>query len=111
MTAPGSGSSGYRGAGRAPGAVPLVRLYEAGDCHLCRVARSLLTALQRTVPFNIEPVDISNDDELVKRFALEVPVVEVGGEVVAQGRIDIEAVRAAVNRARIALARDAATGA
>jgi len=55
-------------------------------------------------------VDIEGDDELVKRFAIEVPVVEVEGEVITSGQIDLDAVRAAVNDARIASVRRAATG-
>jgi len=90
--------------------VPTVRLYVTSNCHLCQVARSLLVALQRTIPFNIEPVNIEGDEALEKRFAIEVPVVEVGGEIVAQGRVDLEAVRAAVNSARIAAVRREATG-
>ncbi len=105
-----SGSSGERGLSRMPSGVPTVRLYVGPDCHLCRVARAKLVALQRTVPFNVEVVDIDGDDELLKRFAIEVPVVEVEGEVVTSGQIDLDSVRAAVNAARIASTRRAATG-
>ena len=48
--------------------------------------------------------------ELERRFALEVPVVEIEGEIVAQGQVDVDRVRAAVNAARIASMRRAATG-
>ena len=64
----------------------------------------------RSSAFNVEAVDIEGDDELLKRFAIEVPVVEVEGEVVTSGQIDLDAVRAAVNAARIASTRRAATG-
>jgi len=105
-----SGSSGERGLSRMPEGVPQVRLYITSNCHLCQVARSKLVALQRTIPFNVVPVNIEGDDELEKRFAIEVPVVEVDGEVVTVGQIDLDAVRAAVNSARIASARRTATG-
>jgi alkyl hydroperoxide reductase subunit AhpF len=55
-------------------------------------------------------VNIEGDEALETRFAIEVPVVEVDGEVVSQGRVEIDAVRAAVNAARIASVRRAATG-
>ncbi|MDA1010381.1 MAG: glutaredoxin family protein [Chloroflexi bacterium] len=95
---------------RMPEGVPVVRIYVTADCHLCRVARSKLVALQRTVPFNVESISIDDDDELQRRFAIEVPVVEVDGKVVASGQIDLDAVRAAVNAARIASVRRTATG-
>lgn len=108
--ASGAGGSGERGLARTGSNVPEAILYVTSDCHLCSVARSLLVAVQRTVPFNIRIVNIEDDDALLKRFALEVPVVEIEGEVVAQGRVDVDRVRAAVNAARIASVRRAATG-
>lgn len=109
-TSEGAGGSGERGVARPGSNVPEAILYVTTDCHLCSVARSLLVAVQRTIPFNIRTVNIDGDDELAKRFALEVPVVEIDGEIVAQGRVDVERVRAAVNAARIASVRRAATG-
>lgn len=106
----GSGGSGERGVSRAGSHLPEAILYVTTDCHLCSVARSLLVAVQRTLPFNIRTVNIEDDDTLLKRFALEVPVVEIDGEIVARGRVDVEHVRAAVNAARIAEVRRAATG-
>lgn len=106
----GAGGSGERGAARLDGNVPEAILYVSPDCHLCSVARSLLVAVQRTIPFNIRTVNIEEDDALLKRFALEVPVVEIDGEIVTQGRVDVDRVRAAVNAARITHARRTATG-
>ncbi|MGE3962351.1 MAG: glutaredoxin family protein [Dehalococcoidia bacterium] len=106
----GAGGSGERGVSKAGANVPEAILYVTSGCHLCSVARSLLVAVQRTIPFNIRTVNIEDDDELVKRFALEVPVVEIDGEIVARGQVDVNRVRAAVNEARIAHVRRAATG-
>lgn len=110
QAAGGSGGSGERGLSRAGNHVPEAILYVTSNCHLCSVARSLLTAVQRTIPFNIRTVNIDGDEELERRFALEVPVVEIDGEIVAEGRVDVERVRAAVNAARITAARRGATG-
>lgn len=106
----GAGGSGQRGVMRTDGAVPEAILYVTSNCHLCSVARSLLVAVQRTIPFNIRTVNIDGDEELERRFALEVPVVEINGEVVAAGQVDVERVRAALNAARIAQVRRKATG-
>ena len=109
-TSGGAGGSGERGLSRAGSNVPEAILYVTTNCHLCSVARSLLVAVQRTIPFNFRTVNIDGDEELERRFALEVPVVEIEGEIVAQGQVDVDRVRAAVNAARIASMRRAATG-
>ncbi len=78
-----------------------VVLYAGLGCHLCAVARHLLGALRRSIPFQFREVLISSDPDLERRFLLEIPVVEVDGEVATQAPVDIEAVRAAVVRARL----------
>lgn len=87
------------------GALPEVVLYSRPGCHLCAVAKQMLYALARTIPFALREVDIESDPALEKRFLLEIPVVEVEGEVVSAAPIDLDRVRAAVNQARIRAAR------
>ena len=106
----GDGVTNLRGTPRVPSDAPVVRLYSRPGCHLCEVGRTLLLAIQRTFPFQLELVNIEGDAELERRFLLEIPVVEVAGEVVCTGQVNVEAVRAAVNHARIASARRSATG-
>lgn len=86
--------------GGAPDEVEVV-LYVGADCHLCQIVRHLLMALRRSIPFRLREVEISSDPELERRYLLEVPVVEVDGEVATQAPVEIEAVRAAVVRARL----------
>lgn len=90
----------------APDEVEVV-LYVGADCHLCQIARHLLLALRRSIPFQLREVEIASDPELERRYLLEVPVVEVDGAVVSQAPVEVEAVRAAVVRARL---RRASTG-
>lgn len=84
----------------APDEVEVV-LYTGPDCHLCRVARHQITALRRSIPFRFREVDVTDDAALARRYLLEVPVVEVDGEVATQAPVGVEAVRAAVVRARL----------
>ena len=90
-----------RGAPNLPSESPHLTLYERKGCHLCDVALLQLRALQQTLPFHIDRVDIEGDDDLERRYMLEIPVIEVAGEVVAQGAIDLGAVRAAIISARL----------
>ena len=61
-------------------------------CHLCDAALGALRAL------GIEPElrDVDADDELYALYDWRVPVVTVDGRVVAEGRIDQEALRKAL---------------
>ena len=55
-----------------------VTLYSKQDCHLCDQAIQQLADLQNIVPHKLEVIDIDGNKELEKKYALEVPVVEVG---------------------------------
>ena len=83
------------------GDTPHLTLYTRRGCHLCDVARLLMRALQQTYPFHLREVNIEGNEDLERRFLLEIPVVEVAGKVVAQGTIDLDTVRDALINARL----------
>ncbi len=62
-------------------------LYGAPDCHLCHDAIATLRRVQRLVSFDIVEVNIRDHPELTERFGLVIPVVEVGGKVIAQSKV------------------------
>jgi uncharacterized membrane protein len=55
-----------------------VTLFTRDDCHLCEQAKEDLEALQETIPHRLVEIDIEQDDALLKAYALEIPVVQVG---------------------------------
>jgi uncharacterized membrane protein len=55
-----------------------VTLYSRSDCSLCEEAKADLVALQAQTPHKLNVIDIDGNPELTARYALEVPVVEVG---------------------------------
>ena len=59
---------------------PRVRLYSAEGCHLCESARRVLDQVRAEVPFEVEEVDITGDEELEARYREHIPVVLVDGE-------------------------------
>jgi predicted thioredoxin/glutaredoxin len=61
-------------------------------CHLCEDALSAL----RAVGVDPEQRDVDADAELFRLYDWRVPVVMVDGRVVAEGRIDQEALRKAL---------------
>ena len=77
-----------------------VTLYMRPGCHLCNVAKHQLRALGMTHPLRVVEVNIEDDDDLVKRYGLEIPVVAIAGEDITSAPIDLDAVRQAVLLAR-----------
>jgi hypothetical protein len=75
-----------------------VVLYSTAGCHLCDEAAHALTTLRRFRRFSLREVDIHTDPELERRYLLEIPVIEVDGEVVTSAPIDINRVRLALIR-------------
>ncbi|MDP6605098.1 MAG: glutaredoxin family protein [Dehalococcoidia bacterium] len=77
-----------------------VVLYSRPGCHLCDDARRALEQLQREPggepAFELREVDIESDPALERRFMIEIPVIEVDGNVVTQAPVDLRAVRAAL---------------
>ena len=56
-----------------------VRVYHAPGCHLCETALGIVGRVREEVPFALEPVDISVDPELERRYRERIPVVEIDG--------------------------------
>lgn len=75
-----------------------VVVYTRQGCGLCREAERLVAAEARG--HDVELVDVDADDELQRTYNLRVPVVEVDGDVVAEGLVGPGVVRAAVRAGR-----------
>ncbi|MBA2175635.1 glutaredoxin family protein [Halobacillus locisalis] len=63
-------------------------LYIKRECPLCDEVKSLLDLFEDTYALEIEEIDIEQDDELLERFMLEVPVVEINGETMDYRSVD-----------------------
>ena len=55
-----------------------VTLYTRKDCHLCEQAKADLESLQDQYPHRLVEIDIESDPALLKKYLLEIPVLEVG---------------------------------
>lgn len=55
-----------------------VTLYTRPECHLCDEVRDELASLQAVFPHELREVNIESDDELLRRYAEQIPVVLVG---------------------------------
>jgi uncharacterized membrane protein len=55
-----------------------VTLYTRKDCHLCEQTRADLVSLQEQYPHRLVEIDIESDPALLKKYLVEIPVIEVG---------------------------------
>lgn len=55
-----------------------VKMFSKEDCHLCDQAIQYLEDLQKTIEHKLEIVNIDGNPELEKKYALDIPVIEVG---------------------------------
>ena len=74
----------------------LVTLYTRHDCHLCEEAMSLLRRLQSEFSFELEEVDIEQDDKLLKLYQWRIPVVTLDGREIAAAPINFSDLRRAL---------------
>lgn len=76
-----------------------VRFYTRTQCPLCEEAFILLKDLQKEYQFQLEEIDIYTDDELLEKYQLMIPVVELNGEIIDYGTIISDTVRFALDEA------------
>ncbi|MFD1708582.1 glutaredoxin family protein [Siminovitchia sediminis] len=66
-----------------------VYYYTRNQCELCREGKLLVELLQEDYPFEIVERDIDTNEEWTERFGLMIPVVEIDGEIIQYGKIDL----------------------
>jgi glutaredoxin len=57
-----------------------VVLYSRPGCHLCDQARQILVAEQLEHPFELDEVDVQDDENLERAYGIRIPVVEIDGQ-------------------------------
>ncbi len=53
-----------------------VTLFTTAGCHLCDLALEQLHSLQQQLSFHIDSVEIGDDDALVAKYGIRIPVVK-----------------------------------
>jgi len=54
-----------------------VTLFTTAGCHLCELAYDLLLKVSADLSVEINPVEIGDDDDLVERYGVTIPVVQL----------------------------------
>jgi glutaredoxin len=75
-----------------------VKLYSRPRCHLCETAREILEDLQQNFNFTIEEINIDLDDNLVEKYGIMIPVVELDGEELQYGIVNKKFISEAFTR-------------
>jgi glutaredoxin len=73
-----------------------VVLYARAGCHLCDEARAVIEAVRRRTPFAFVEVDIETSDDLLRDYAIRIPVVTLDGEERFEIAVDAAELEAAV---------------
>jgi len=70
-----------------------VNLYTRTVCPLCDKAKTKLVELTNEFPLVINEIDIYQDDHLLEKYQLMIPVIEIDGEEVDYGMVTKETIR------------------
>ncbi|WP_243388217.1 glutaredoxin family protein [Bacillus kexueae] len=65
-----------------------VVVYSKNGCPLCDEAIEHLKELQNEYPITINVVDIYENDDLLEKYQLMIPVVEIKGEIIGYGKLE-----------------------
>jgi glutaredoxin len=76
-----------------------VTLYTSPGCGLCRRAEATLEALRQKIRFDLEVVNIDENEPAHRRFWNRIPVVQVNGTIIAEAPADESSLETALKRA------------
>ena len=65
-----------------------IYFYSRPNCTLCEEGLHTLKLVQEDVPFEIEVMNIEQDDTLHEKYMLMIPVVTLNDQIVQYGKLD-----------------------
>lgn len=65
-----------------------VKFYSRPNCELCIKGMQMLKLVQEDFPFDIQTINIEEDDALHEKYMIMIPVVECEGEIIQYGLLD-----------------------
>jgi len=68
---------------------PQVTLYTRAGCCLCVDAKQVIAAARERVDFDYSEIDIDTDEELVRRYNDEVPVIAINRRKAFKYKVDM----------------------
>jgi len=70
-----------------------VVIYSRPGCHLCEEAKAVIQNAGCSDRFTLEEIDIESDDELLRKYKYDIPVVSIDGIEAFRHRLDATSFR------------------
>jgi glutaredoxin len=70
-----------------------VIIYSRPGCHLCDEAKTAIQNAGCSERFTLEEINIESDDELLRKFKYDIPIVMIDGVEAFRHRVDTAAFR------------------
>lgn len=68
-------------------------MYSKENCPLCTKAKKVIEELGEEYPIVLNEIDIYKDDELLEKYQIMIPVIEIDGNEVESGIIHKEVIK------------------
>jgi glutaredoxin len=75
-----------------------VTMYSKENCSLCTKAKQVIEELSGEFPLVLNEIDIYKDDELLEKYQIMIPVIEIDGTEVEYGIIHKEVIKEYLNK-------------
>lgn len=75
-----------------------VIVYSRPGCHLCDDAKAAIEHSDCADRYTLEEVNIESDDELLKKYKFDIPVILIDGEEAFRHRVDPDEFKIRVTR-------------
>ena len=77
-----------------------VIVYSKPGCHLCDEAKAVIQNSGCSDRFTLEEVNIESDEELLRKYKYDIPVVMIDGVECFRHRVDVQKFRTEINTDR-----------
>jgi glutaredoxin len=67
-----------------------VRIYSRPGCHLCDDAKTAILNSGYSDRFTLEEINIESDEELLRKYKYDIPVVMIDGAEAFRHRVDVD---------------------
>lgn len=65
-----------------------LNFYTKEGCRLCEEALNAIEQAAEIVDFQYNSIDITTDEKLMMKFDIDIPVIEIDGEIAFKHRVD-----------------------
>jgi len=67
---------------------PIIEVYAKKGCGLCKEAKKTIGKVQNDIPFNFKEIEISQSDDLLRRYSDHVPTIFINGKKAFKFKVD-----------------------